>query len=125
MHVHQIRHVASTTLKVRPNKAHGEADIIRRCYKSFAPQNLVLGEKWFVIDMGWWQRWTEYAGFSIRPRLHRQPSMEGEPVSVSVIRNAKLRHFQNGMIKLRTGLSANHDYKIVPQPVSRRRMGLL
>ena len=122
----QIRHVAGTTLKVRPNKGHEEAQIIRRCYKSFAPQNLVLGEKWFVVDMAWWRRWTEYSGFSSsprpnrQPRLRRLPSMEGETVTVPVIRNAKLRHFENGIIKLRTGLSANHDYKIVPQRVSWR-----
>ena len=116
----QIRHVAGTTLKVRPNESHEEATIIRRCYKSFAPRNLVLGEKWFVIDMAWWSRWTEYSGFSTQDRgkIRRLPSMEGETVTVPAIRNARLRRFEHGLIKLRTGLSANHDYKIVPQRVS-------
>lgn len=112
--------MAGTTLKVRPNKSHEEATIIRRCYKSFAPRNLVLGEKWFVIDMAWWSRWTEYSGFSTqyRGKIRRLPSMEGETVTVPAIRNARLRRYEHGLIKLRTGLSANHDYKIVPQRVS-------
>jgi hypothetical protein len=66
---------------------------------------LRLGDKWYVIDISWFQKWTNYIG------LETNESAFGSPGTI----NNKALLDADGILK--EGVTEIQDYKLVPEKV--------